>query len=166
MDWIKAEVLLVLIVGADTTGTAFEGMMCMVMSDSNVYSKLMEEIDGATRAGHLSEMPQYDKVIQHYPYYVACVKETLRLWPSAPNIFPRLVGKDGMGLFGKFVPEGTEISCNPWIVHRDPRVYGENAREFRPERWLGNEESVLGMGQGSAWEGILHLWNCIKECYR
>ena len=48
MDWIKAEVLLVLIAGADTTGTAFEGMMCMAMSDSNVYSKLMEEIDGAT----------------------------------------------------------------------------------------------------------------------
>ena len=48
MDWIKAEVLLVLIAGADTTGTAFEGMMCMVMSGSSVYSKLTEEIDSVT----------------------------------------------------------------------------------------------------------------------
>ena len=116
-------------------------------------------------------MPQYDEVIQHCPYYVVCVKETLRLWPSAPNIFPQLVGRDGMGLFAKFVPEGTGISCNPWIVHRDPRVYGEMPRNSGQKDGLGmrsRSRSItstawgLGMGQGFAWEGILYLWNCIR----
>lgn len=134
MDWIKAEVLLVLLAGVDTTGTAFQGLMCMVMSYSAIYAKLIDEVDGATRAGHLSAMPQYEEVLRYCPYYVACVKETMCLWPSASDIFPRVVGKAGMSLYDKYAPEGTEISCNPFIVGRDTKLYGADAEKFRPER--------------------------------
>jgi cytochrome P450 len=136
LDYIKAEILLVLLAGADTTGTAFQGMMTLIFNNPDVYEKLMAEIDNATRAGHLSEIPQYEEVIAHCPYYIAVVKEAMRLWPSAPNIFPRTVGERGLTLAGKFVPPGTEVTCNPWIVHRDQNIYGEDAEAFRPERWL------------------------------
>lgn len=156
MSWIKAEVLLVLLAGADTTGTAFQGLMSMVMSNPAVYEKLMAEIDAATKAGHLSKMPQFEEVTKHCPYYVACIKEAMRLYPSAPNIFPRLVGANGLELYGKYAPQGTEVTCNPWVVHRDPGVFSADAADFRPERWLENPEHAkdydkynMGFGYGA-----------------
>ncbi|KAF2683162.1 cytochrome P450 [Lentithecium fluviatile CBS 122367] len=142
LEYIKAEILLVLLAGADTTGTAFQAMMAYIMGKPAVYEKMMAEIDGQTRKGNLSEMPKYDEVLQHCPYYIACVKESMRLCPSAPNIFPRVVGPAGLTLNDHFVPPGTEITCNPWLVHRDAAIYGSDACEFRPERWLEDEEQT------------------------
>ena len=114
-----------LLAGADTTGTAFQGMIHHIMKDGGVYHRLVHEIDLATKEGHIGEMPQYDEVQEHCPYYVACVKETMRLNPSAPNIFPRTVGKGGIELEGKFVPEGNRNHLQsmagaprPWNLRR------------------------------------------------
>ncbi|KAF1970001.1 cytochrome P450 [Bimuria novae-zelandiae CBS 107.79] len=131
VDYIKAEMLLVLLAGADTTGTAFQAMMAYIMGNEGVYERLMREIDDCVEKGLLSDMPQYDEVLQHCPYYVACVKESMRLCPSAPNIFPRLVGPTGLHLNGQWVPPNTEITCNPWLVHRDTNIYGPNACDVK-----------------------------------
>ncbi|KAJ0114140.1 hypothetical protein J7T55_007974 [Diaporthe amygdali] len=144
LDYIKAEILLVLLAGADTTGTAFQAMMVYVLSNPTVYSKLMAELDAATEAGKISAqgIPQYEEIVAHCPYYLACLRESMRLTPSAPNIFPRIAGPGGLSLGEKFVPEGTELTCNPWLVHRDQNLYGDDAGEFRPERWLEDTEKA------------------------
>ncbi|KAJ5975645.1 hypothetical protein N7481_009352 [Penicillium waksmanii] len=141
LEYIRAEVLLVLLAGADTTGTAFQALIQFLLSNTESYDRMMDEIDNATRKGLISNMPQYDEVIEHLPFFVGCVKETMRLCPSAPNIFPRYVPEPGLELYGKFAPAGTEITCNPYLVHRDPTLYGEDAEEFRPERWLDAEKA-------------------------
>jgi cytochrome P450 len=134
-----------------------------LMSHPTAYEKLMLELDNATRDGHLSEIPQYEEVQKHCPYYIACVREAMRLNPSAPNIFLRLARKGGIDLYGMHAPEGTEVTCNPWLVHRDEAIYGTDAGEFRPERWLESEEKTrgylkynitFGYGRESVWAVI------------
>lgn len=66
----------------------------------------------------------------------------MRLCPPAPNIFPRLVSKKGIDFGGKFAPPGTEVTCNPWLLHRDKELYGDDAEEFRPERWLEEQANA------------------------
>ena len=143
IDYIKAEILLVLLAGADTTGTSFQAMMYYILGTPGVYDTMMAEIDNATCKGLLSSpVVQHSEVSDHLPYYIACMHEAMRLCPSAPNIFPRLVSEPGLDLHGKFAPPGTEITCNPWLLHRDKAMYGEDAEAFRPERWLEDEKKA------------------------
>jgi cytochrome P450 len=137
LEYIKAEMLFIIIAGADTTGTAFQSLLMHLLTEPAVYEKVMAEIDEATIAGHLSrDMPQLDEVVAHCPYYIACVKESLRLNPPVPAQFPRLVPEGGLDIDGRFIPAGTEIACNVWVVQHDARLYGPDVDVFRPERWL------------------------------
>ena len=88
-EHIKAEILLILLAGADTTATAFQALMHVILSGHKdedgvrIYDKIMAEIDAATRAGKIPRKatPVYEDVLEHCPYYLACLWETLRLYP-------------------------------------------------------------------------------------
>ncbi|EOD43427.1 putative pisatin demethylase protein [Neofusicoccum parvum UCRNP2] len=43
------------------------------------------------------------------------------------------------------VMEKTVLGMNPWVVHLNKEVFGEDAEVFRPERWLGDKEKVSNM---------------------
>ena len=47
-----------------------------------------------------------------------------------------IVGKDGTLLKEIFVPVGTEIVVGVSPINKDKAIWGEDAEEFKPERWL------------------------------
>lgn len=71
------------------------------------------------------------------------IKEALRIHPAVALPLERIVPKDGLQINQHFIPEGTTIGINAWVVNYDTAVFGAEAYSFRPERWAdgGTEEA-------------------------
>lgn len=42
----------------------------------------------------------------------------------------------GLNVDGHFIQEGTVLGIPQYLAHRDQAVFGIDAEDFRPERWL------------------------------
>jgi hypothetical protein len=73
---------------------------------------------------------------QSLTYVQACIKEGLRIHPVVGMLLERIVPEGGATFDGVFLPGGTIVGMNPWVIARDKKVYGEDAEDFRPERWI------------------------------
>ncbi|TKA82890.1 hypothetical protein B0A55_01178 [Friedmanniomyces simplex] len=100
--------------------------------------------------------------LQKLPYITACLRETLRLQPTAPAFTTSPLSPEGEVLGGRyFVEHGQPIAAVLPQVHRDPAVYGEDAEEWKPERMLDEAFSRLPPG---AWKPFGNgARGCIEE---
>ena len=55
----------------------------------------------------------------------------------------------GISIGEMFFPEGTQIGMNPYVVNRHRPTFGEDAEEWRPERWLVGDEGERRKLEGS-----------------
>lgn len=39
-------------------------------------------------------------------------------------------------VLGTFIPAGTRLWLSPWGINRSPHLWGSNAQDFVPERWI------------------------------
>jgi cytochrome P450 len=138
----ERECFLVTVGGQDTSPAFVSAFVEHVLQNPSVHSRLVEEIDLFDKENKLSfPVAQYDETT-NMPFFMACVQETLRMEPSASLILPRYAPKAGLDLGGTWVPGGTEIAANPYVIHRNKVVFGVDAHVFRPERWLENPLQV------------------------
>lgn len=54
----------------------------------------------------------------------------------------RIVPQGGLTLHGHYLPAGTIVGINAWVVHYDEDVFGDDVHEFRPERWEESKDPV------------------------
>ncbi|KAJ6179267.1 hypothetical protein N7519_009728 [Penicillium mononematosum] len=83
------------------------------------------------------------KEIRDLPYLDAVIREALRINPGIAMIFERVVPEGGFTLpDGRYLPAGTKAGINPFVTNRDFGVFGDDADDFNPDRWLqGKDES-------------------------
>jgi len=71
------------------------------------------------------------------------------MWPPTTGLGSKQVPPEGDTIAGYYVPGGTQIAHNFSGVMRLPRIWGEDADVFRPERWLEAEGERLKEMQGT-----------------
>ena len=72
-----------------------------------------------------------------------------------------------MEVCGVPLPKGTMLSLSVFSLHWNPAVWGEDARHWRPERWLEGR-SINAVKRDAAghlrWTPFLHgVQNCIGQ---
>lgn len=71
--------------------------------------------------------------VNQMTYLETVIKEGLRFWPSVP-ITMRSVSKD-LQIGDFLVPQGTTVFIPIMHIHRNKKDFGEDADEFRPDRF-------------------------------
>lgn len=142
--------------GSDTTAIALRAAIYFLIKNPDKMRKTVDEIDAADKEGKLSHPISYKESITHLPYACAVLKEAMRLHPSVGLLMERHVPPQGAEICGKYIPGGTIVGINAWVLQHDPNVY-EDPEAFIPERWLTAdaeklakmEASFLAFGAGS-----------------
>lgn len=121
--------------GSDTTATSLSGILYHLLKTPRVLAKLKAEIGDFAARGQLSAHPTF-KETQRMPYLDAVVNEALRLHSAVGLPLWRVVPEGGVEIAGKYLPAGTNVGINAWVAHFNEEVWGNDAKQFRPERWL------------------------------
>ncbi|KAH9886115.1 cytochrome P450 [Xylariomycetidae sp. FL2044] len=141
--------------GSDTVSCALQSTLYHMIRHPDSWAKAREEIDAARMEGRCLSSVVSNADAQRLPYLQACIKEGLRIHSPVPMGLPRIAPKGGISLGGKLFPEGTTLSINPWVFHHSKEIWGEDADEWNPSRWLDNgpalERFLIPFGAG--WMG-------------
>ncbi|AEO69867.1 uncharacterized protein THITE_2120621 [Thermothielavioides terrestris NRRL 8126] len=121
--------------GSDTTAISTRAIVYNVLKNPECKQRLLDEIDDFRRRGELSD-PVTIAEAEKMPYLQAVMYEALRCHPAVGMTLPRVVPPEGLEVDGHYLPAGSIVGVNPWVVHRNKDVYGHDADTFRPERWL------------------------------
>lgn len=135
---IKAFILDIFMAGTETSAKTIEWALAELINNPHVMEKARQEMNSVTRNKRLIQ----ESDLGNLPYLQAIVKETLRIHPTSP-----LIGRQSSqicNVSGYDIPEKTLLFVNLWSMGRDPKLW-EKPLEFRPERFMGEEEKQFDM---------------------
>ena len=127
--------------GTDTTNSALRTITHLILKHPEVHHHLLAEIDTATESPYPSQRVISLQEALNMPYLQACIQEGLRLHPLVGVPLPRVVPREGLVCCGHLLPRGTVVSTNAWSVHRQTDIFGLDAKEFKPDRWLDGRKT-------------------------
>ncbi|KAL5494825.1 hypothetical protein ACEPAI_287 [Sanghuangporus weigelae] len=134
---LRDEILNIMIAGRDTTAATLTfATYCLAMYP-NVMQRLREEILAIVGS---ERNPTYDDLKQ-MKYLRAFINETLRLYPPVPfdmrsSINATTFVNKTPGGKPFYVPPRTQIVYSVFLMHRRTDLWGPDAQEFDPDRFL------------------------------
>lgn len=140
-DDLVNQLMTFLAAGHETTASALTWATYLLCKHPDAQERLREEI--RTSLPSLESDSSISALdIDKLPYLNAVLNETMRVLPPVP-ITLREASHDTT-IQGHFVPAGTSIIICPWAVNTSKALWGDDAREFNPDRWMGPGRANTG----------------------
>jgi cytochrome P450 len=142
---LRDQCLNVLLAGRDTTAGLLGWIFYLLARHPTIYAKLRQAV--LNDFGPYTNPQNMDFTgLKACSYLQHVLSETLRLYPSVPfnsrratkdTVIPLGGGPDQLSPV--FIPKGTEVNYNVHVMHRRPDIWGPDALDFKPERWLNRK---------------------------
>ncbi|KAF8061017.1 cytochrome P450 [Lyophyllum atratum] len=135
--------------GYETVSALVAWILYELSQIPELQSALREETSTARDAS-------FDELNNKYPLLDAVLKETLRLHPAILEnhheaadtiVIPLSEPLPGTTETHLVVPKGTTIAIPLNVIQTDPEVWGPDADEFRPQRWIERKEAGIWGGR-------------------
>lgn len=133
-DYLIDQAIDFLVAGQETTATAVAFALYSLSENPEVQSKLRAEI--REKLPSPSAATQADaELLESLPYLTAVCSEVLRLYSPVPYCHRQTISNSAT-IGSVAIPRDTVVVVAPGLIHESRKIWGPQANEFDPERWL------------------------------
>ncbi|KAF9093150.1 hypothetical protein BGX27_001655 [Mortierella sp. AM989] len=130
---LKDQILTFMTAGHETTSITLTWMLHILSINPEVQTRVRNELLTELGKPEAGKTPSFE-ALNSLPYLNACVKEMFRFIPPVP-VIGRIAAQSDT-ILGYDIPKGTAVIMAPATLHKLKSVFGEDAEEFKPERWI------------------------------
>ena len=151
--------------GHETTATSITWAIYLLSKHPEVQMRLRNEIRASLPSVSDDTASITSDQLAALTYLSAVCNETLRLYAPVPGTIR--VAAHPTTILGHYVPAGTVILLSAWAVNTSRALWGPDAAEFKPERWLGpGRANTGGAASNYAFLTFLHgPRSCIGQSF-
>ncbi|TFK53095.1 cytochrome P450 [Heliocybe sulcata] len=154
-DEIMAQMKVLILAGYETTSISLTWALVELCKKPELQAKLREEL--LSRSG--ASDPTWDQLTSELPYLDSVVHETLRLHvpvdqsgriTTEDDIIPLtapITTASGETIDRLPVRKGTLVTVPINCMNTSDAIWGPDAKEFKPERWLDNGKGIPSRAQ-------------------
>ncbi|KAF8028235.1 hypothetical protein BT93_E0980 [Corymbia citriodora subsp. variegata] len=141
--YLRDIILNFMIAGKDTSANTLSWFLYMLCKHPLVQQKIVDEIKEVMGDQASEGNPDFfvesitDTVLNRMLYLHATLTETLRLYPAVP-VDGRCAETDDILPDGFHVKKGDGVYYLAYSMGRMHDIWGEDAEDFKPERWLND----------------------------
>ncbi|XP_057774457.1 cytochrome P450 704C1-like isoform X2 [Salvia miltiorrhiza] len=139
-EYLRDIILSFLIAGKDTSANTLAWFFYMLCKHPLIQEKVLQDVKSATEVRDELSVDEFvlelsEIAVDRMQYLHAALTETLRLYPAVP-VDGKCADEDDILPDGHRIKKGDGISYMAYAMGRMPYIWGDDAEEFRPERWL------------------------------
>ncbi|KAH8894668.1 cytochrome P450 [Thozetella sp. PMI_491] len=138
---LTGQVITYLLAGHETSSAALTWSCYLLSKHQNFQEIVRQEVKEALLGDESLDSNELASILEQLPYLNAVINETLRLYPPAAMIRRECIRESS--LVGYTIPAGAQLVFCPWATNRSTKIWGADAAEFRPERWIADGKPNL-----------------------